>query len=113
MVKTTLLMIVLLLSMVIPSQANCSFGTREVTSLVFHDSGNLYVGFSGQYSHRENCQSKSTYVLPKKLPFFKEIYAGLLAAMHAKSKVCGWVNGCVTVWNNTKVKLTRIDFKPN
>ena len=92
------------------SLANSSFGTREVTKLVFHDSGNLYVYFSGAYSHGENCISKSTYVLPHANPFFKEIYSGLLAAMHAKTKVSGWVNGCVVVWSSSSARITRVDF---
>ncbi len=92
--------------------ANSNFGSKNVTQLIFHDSGNLYVYFSGNTIHTESCDSKTTYVLPRDNVFFKEMYSGLLAAMHSGTKVNGWVNGCVNVWGKTKPRITRLDFKP-
>lgn len=95
------------------TNANSSFGTKKVERLVFHDSGNLYVYFFGEPSHKETCDSVITFVLPKNNPFFKEIYSGLLAAMHSGASVSGWVNGCQEIWGSTKTKITRVDFYPN
>lgn len=94
------------------TSANSSFGSKHVTKIVVHDSGNIYVYFSGDTIHSEICDSKSTYVLPKENIFFKEMYSGLLASMHSGAKVNGWVNGCYNVWGSTKTKITRLDFTP-
>ncbi|MEZ8880916.1 MULTISPECIES: hypothetical protein [Vibrio] len=94
------------------ASANSNFGTKNITKIIAHDSGNIFVYFSGETTHSENCDSKSTYVLPKENIFFKEMYSGLLASMHSGAKVSGWVNGCYNVWGNTKTKITRLDFIP-
>jgi len=90
--------------------ANTPIGQRTVSKLMFHDSGNLYVFFNGTTSHGEACDDKSIYVLPNGHKHFSEIYSGLLAAMHAKTPVNGYVNGCFDVWGKTKPKITRIDL---
>lgn len=91
---------------------NSSIGERKVVKMIFHDSGNLYVYFSGVPSHSENCDSKAEYILPKEHQFFSQIYSGLLAAMHSESPVNGYVNGCIDVWSKSKTKITRIDLLP-
>ncbi len=90
--------------------ANTPIGQLTVSKLMFHDSGNLYVFFNGTTTHGETCDDKSIYVLPNAHKHFSEIYSGLLAAMHAKAAVNGYVNGCVDVWGKTKPKITRIDL---
>ncbi|WP_276755508.1 hypothetical protein [Pseudoalteromonas marina] len=106
--------IILLICLFFTSAAfsNSPIGERKVVKLIFHDSGNLYVYFSGVPTHSENCNSKSEYILPKEHQFFSQIYSGLLAAMYSKSPVNGYVNGCINVWSNTKTKITRIDLMP-
>ena len=93
--------------------ANSSFGSKNVTRIIIHDSGNVYVYFSGDTLHKEKCDKESTYVLPKDHAFFKEMYSGLLASMHSRAKVYGWVNGCIDVWGSTRPRITRLDFTPN
>ncbi|BDU39762.1 hypothetical protein [Vibrio nigripulchritudo] len=93
--------------------ANSNFGNKNVTKIIIHDSGNVYVYFSGDTIHTEQCDEKITYVLPKENILFKEMYSGLLASMHSGAKVSGWVNGCYNVWGKTKPKITRLDFTPN
>ncbi|WP_394201661.1 hypothetical protein [Marinagarivorans algicola] len=93
--------------------ANSSFGNRNIDKIIIHDSGNVYVYFLGETTHSENCDSNTTYVLPKENILFKEMYSGLLASMHSGAKVNGYVNGCYSVWGKTKVKITRLDFTPN
>jgi hypothetical protein len=93
--------------------ANTPIGQRTVSKLMFHDSGNLYVFFSGSTTHGEACDDKSIYILPNSHKHFSEIYSGLLAAMYSKAKVNGYVNGCIDVWGKTKPKITRIDLLGN
>ncbi|WP_305840222.1 hypothetical protein [Photobacterium leiognathi] len=91
--------------------ANSSFGTKNVTKIVIHDSGNVYVYLSGDTLHQELCNNNALYVLPKENLLFKEMYSGLLAAMHSGAKVSGWVNGCYNVWGSTYPKITRLYTK--
>jgi len=93
--------------------SNTPIGERSVSKLMFHDSGNLYVYFTGTPSHGEPCEHKEIYVLPHDNHFFSEIYSGLLAAMHARTPVSGYVDGCVDIWGKTKTKITRIDLVPS
>jgi len=108
-----LLMVLLVVLLVVSSGttfANSAIGKRTVSMLIVRDSGNLYVYFNGATTHTEACGSQSTYILPKDDKHFSEIYSGLLAALHAKTPVNGYVNGCVNVSGKTKTKITRIDF---
>lgn len=114
MKRSTLIKAFILLSFIsLGVSANSSFGSKNITQIIVHDSGNIYVYFSGETIHSEDCDSKTTYVLPKENILFKEMYSGLLASMHSRAKVNGYVNGCYNVWGKTKVKITRLDFTPN
>ncbi|SPY46094.1 hypothetical protein [Photobacterium damselae] len=93
--------------------ANSDFGTKNVTKIVIHDSGNVLVYFSEDTIHKESCDNNGIYVLPKENLLFKEMYSGLLASMHSGAKVSGWVNGCYNIWGSTMPKITRLDFTPN
>ena len=93
--------------------ANSAIGTKKVSKMIFHDSGNLYIYFEGDTSHSEACDDNTTYVLPKDNIHFSYIYSGLLAAMHSGASVNGYVNGCITIWSSTKPKITRVDLYPN
>ena len=93
--------------------ANSTIGDKNVTKIIMHDSHHVYVYFSGKTQHAEDCDYKNIYLLPKEHPLFKEMYSGLLAAMHSGAKVNGYVNGCYNVWGKTHTRITRLDFTPN
>lgn len=95
------------------SFSNSQIGEKTVSKIIFHDSGNLYVYFSGSLEHTEQCDHNHTYVLDSSHKHFNHMFSGLLAALHAKSPVNGWVNGCINIWGKTKPKITRLDFMPN
>ena len=96
----------------VPLQGS-QFGEKRVQAITFHDSGKLIINFGDDINHSESCDRKTSYILPASHPYFNQIYSGLLAAMHSKAPVNGWVNGCVDIWGKGYVKIIRVDFLPN
>ena len=94
----------------IDASANSSFGAKTIKRIYFHDSGQLRIEFNEPATHTEPCSIKHIYTIDENYKFFQEMYSGLLAAMHSKSTVSGWVNGCV---NDAVTNITRLDLFPN
>lgn len=106
-VKPFLLLFILVSSSL--SQANSSFSSTTISGVVVHDFGNeIIIELANSVSNGEDCSINSSFVLLKSHPSFDQMYAAILSAFHAGTKIEGWVNGCHS-WSMPI--LTRLDLK--
>lgn len=89
------------------SAGNAWFQPATVTRIVLHDFGKVHIYLQGGIKTTEPCSSKTMMVLDPDYMHFREMYSALLAALHAKTQVSGWVNGCDSQFNAPI--LTRLD----
>ena len=92
------------------SYANNSFYQSKVNKVILHDFGVVLIELEGVVQTEEACSNKSALVLQRTNQHFSEMFASLLAAYHADTKISGWVNGCDEKHN--KPILTRLDLMP-
>jgi hypothetical protein len=108
-VRTSMLLVLMLTSL--PAVANAPFGPISNFSVIVHDFGDrVFVGLPAPIGNSEGCSNTSSLVLSKNHLLFKEIYAALLSAFHARASISGYVNGCDPYFSVPV--LTRIDLNP-
>lgn len=90
--------------------ASSSFGNKAIETIMIHDSGTIRIFLEGTPAHTESCDNKTPLILDENNKFFKEMYSGLLAALKTKSKITGYVSGCITSWDKTFPRIVRLDF---
>jgi len=89
--------------------ANNPFTSTPIVNLTLHDWGNqVLIELPAPLSVNEGCANNSTLVVEKTHPFFREIYAAVLAARVSGKNIRGWVNGCNSTFNAPI--LTRLDL---
>ena len=89
--------------------ANSSFTSTPIANLTLHDWGNqVLIDLPAPLSVTEGCANNSMLVVEKTHPFFREIYAAVLAARVSGKNIHGWVNGCNSTFNAPI--LTRLDL---
>lgn len=91
--------------------ASSQFGMKEIENLMIHDSGTIRVFLKGTPVHEEACDFKTPLILDENNKFFEEMYTALLAAVKTKSKVNGYVSGCITSWGKSFPRIVRLDIK--
>lgn len=101
---------VLLLSIALfipAAQAGSNNGLQEVVGVGIHDSGHAMVTLSAA-DNTERCATpghEKLVVFDKSHPHFRLFYATAVTALASGKKAYAWVNGCIDIWGDGKLKV--------
>lgn len=82
---------------------------QEVISVGMHDTGHAVVEYAA-ISHTETCAtpgSEKLVLIDRTDPRFKYMYATALSAAASGKKLNGWVDGCIDLWGDGRVRIPR------
>ncbi|OWQ86996.1 hypothetical protein CDN99_20075 [Roseateles aquatilis] len=82
---------------------------QEVISVGIHDTGHAIIEYAAT-GHSETCATpghEKLVLIEKTDPRFKYLYATALAAPASGKKLNGWVDGCVDLWGDGRVRIPK------
>ena len=92
--KMKSLLLFLSILLVVPAHATASFARSQVSKIVMHDWGHVFIYPNGDVQTNENCTNKNFIVLKRSNQRFSEMFASVLAAYHSGREISGWMNDC-------------------
>nr|WP_297525506.1 hypothetical protein [uncultured Roseateles sp.] len=96
------------------ASTTCAFAAggnlpQTVVSVGMHDTGHAMVEYDA-VGHADGCATaghEKLVLIEKTNPSFKYMYATALAAAASGKKLNGWVDGCVDLWGDGRVRIPK------
>lgn len=110
--KTSYLAVVCGLQVLFAPIAFASGGNlpQTVLSVGIHDTGHALIEYEAA-GHSDGCATPGmdkTVLIERTHPMYKFMYATALAAAASGKKLNGWVDGCVDLWGDGRVKIPKV-----
>jgi len=83
---------------------------QTVVNVGIHDTGHALIEYEA-VGHSDGCWtagSEKTVLIERTHPMYKYMYATALAAAASGKKLNGWVDGCVDLWGDGRVRIPKV-----